>query len=182
MKSYDYSHRKGVEEISWEGFASLTARLVESLAGEGIEVVVGIARAGLFPATAVACALRRELFPVRVTRRLNDQVAYPHPIWKVDVSNEVAGKTVAVIDEISDTGETLALVAQRAREQGARRVVTACLVSHTWASPASEHVAAATDAFVIFPWDKQVFQDGRWQAHPELEEALKLQGRRPEGG
>jgi len=175
MKSYDYAQRKGVEEISWESFASLAAKLAEHLAAEDIEVVVGIARAGLFPATAVACALRKELFPVRITRRLNDQVMFQQPVWKVDVSKEVEGKVVAVIDEIADTGETLRLVARRVREQGAARVITACLVSHSWASPAPDHVAVVTDALVIFPWDKQVYFDRKWQAHPELVDALKLQ-------
>ena len=174
MKSYDYSHRKGVEEISWERFASLAATLAERLAVEEIEDVVGVARAGLFPATAVACALRKELFPARVTRRLNDLVIYQKPVWKVDVSKEVEDKVVAVVDEIADTGETLRLVAQRAREQGARRVITACLVSHTWANPAPDLASKVTDSLVIFPWDKQVYQDGQWQFHPELAEALKL--------
>jgi hypothetical protein len=32
-----------------------------------------------------------------------------------------------------------------------------------------------TDALVMFPWDKQVYQDGKWQIHPELAGALKLQ-------
>ena len=177
MQSYDYAHRKGVKEISWTYFGRLAARLAESLAGEEIEVVVGIARAGLFPATAVACALRRELFPVRITRRLNDQVTFQHPVWKVDVSKEVAGRTVAVIDEIADTGETLKLVAQRILEQGAARVVSASLVRHSWASPAPDHVALVTDALVIFPWDKRVYQDGKWQVHPELVEALAMQPR-----
>ena len=175
MKSYDYSQRKGVEEISWERFASLTATLAEGIALEEIEVVVGIARGGLFPATAVACALRKELFPVRITRRLNDLVTFQQPVWKVDVSKEVEGKIVAVIDEIADTGETLQMVAQRVREQKAARVITACLVSHSWARPAPDHTALVTDAMVIFPWDKQVYQDGKWQAHPELADALKLQ-------
>jgi hypoxanthine phosphoribosyltransferase len=175
MKSYDYSTRKGVEEISWEQFAGLAARLAERLSTERVEVVVGIARAGLFPATAVACALRKELFPVRITRRVNDLVTFPQPIWKVDVSKEVEGKVVAVIDEIADTGETLRLVAQRGREQGAARVVTACLVGHSWAKPAPDQIALVTDALVIFPWDKQVYLDGRWQTHPELVGALKLQ-------
>jgi hypothetical protein len=178
MKSYDYSQRQGVEEISWERFASLAAILAERLAMEEIQVVVGIARAGLFPATAVACALRKELFPVRITRRLNDQVTFQQPVWKVDVSKEVVGKSVAVIDEIADTGETLRLVAQRVREQGAARIITACLVSHSWAKPAPDQVALVTDALVIFPWDKQVYQDGKWQAHPELADALKLQNKK----
>jgi hypothetical protein len=175
MKSYDYSQRKSVEEISWEDFARLAATLTEKLADERIDVVVGIARAGLFPATAVACALRKELFPVRITRRLNDQVTFPQPVWNGDVSREVEGKIVAVIDEIADTGETLRLVAQRVREQGAARAITACLVSHSWAEPSPEHVVLVTDALVMFPWDKQVYQDGKWQIHPELAGALKLQ-------
>lgn len=177
MQSYDYSHRKGIADISWDQFAQLAATLTERLAVEPIDIVVGIARAGLFPATAVACALRRELFPVRVTRRRNDQVTFQHPVWKVDVSKEVRGKTVVVIDEIADTGETLALVAQRIREQGATRVISASLVSHTWANPAPDYVALLTDALVIFPWDKRVYQNGQWQIHPELAGALELQQR-----
>ncbi|HVM72197.1 MAG TPA: phosphoribosyltransferase family protein [Anaerolineales bacterium] len=175
MQSYDYAHRKGVEEINWDRFSSLAAALSEGLARANIEVVVGIARAGLFPASAVACALRKEFFPVRITRRLDDRVTYRQPVWKVDVSPEVHGKVVAVIDEIADTGETLHLVAQRVQEQGAVGVVTACLVSHSWASPAPDLVALTTDALVIFPWDKQVFQDGVWQVNPELAGALKAQ-------
>jgi hypoxanthine phosphoribosyltransferase len=175
IKPYDYSHRKGADEISWEYFGQLSANLAEHLAVEGPDVVVGIARAGLFPATAVACALRRELFPVRVTRRQNDKVVTKHPVWKVDVSADVEGKVVAVLDEIADTGETLALVAQRVRDRGATRVITASLVSHGWADPAPDYVALVSQALVIFPWDKYVYQDGQWLFHPELAEALALQ-------
>src|SRR5258708_32046532 len=126
MPRYDYSPRRGVEEISWERFASLTAVLTEWLAG--IEAVVGIARAGLFPATAVACMLRRELYPVRVTRRVNDEVTFERPIWKVPMSADVQGKIVAVVDEMADTGETLALVAAQARTIGGKQYVPASLV------------------------------------------------------
>ncbi len=82
MKSYDYAHRQGVKEISWDEFAAMSARLAEELDKLGVEVIVGIARAGLFPAAAVACSLRRELYPVRVTRRVNDVVTYSSPVGK----------------------------------------------------------------------------------------------------
>lgn len=180
MQSYDYSRREGVELITWERFAALSRTLAEMLAGAGVECIVGVARAGLFPAAAVACALRRDLHPVRVSRREDDEVKHAHPVWKVDVSDEVAGKVVAVVDEIADTGETLEVVAARARERGAARIVTACLVQHTWASPAPDFVALTTDALVIFPWDRQVYADGRWTLHPELEDALRRQGLTPD--
>ncbi len=175
MQSYDYARRRGVEDITWERFALQAASLAEGLAREGVEVVIGIARAGLFPATLIACMLRRNLYPAGITRRVNDEVIYGQPTWKVDVSPEVAGKVVAVVDEIADTGETLARVAARARELGAARVITAALVSHTWAEPKPNRVALVSDALVLFPWDKQVLIGGRWQPHPELVSALGLQ-------
>ena len=41
---------------------------------------------------AIDAVLRGELYPVRVTRRVADIVTYQHPVWKVDVSPEVAGE------------------------------------------------------------------------------------------
>ena len=177
MQSYDYTHRKGIDEISWDRFAQLAMVLAEKLGNLEIDMVVGIARAGLFPATAVACMLRKELFPVRITRRVNDQVTHKHPVWKVGVSAEVKGKAVAVVDEMADTGETLSLVAAKVKEQGASKIITASLIAHSWANPMPKVTALITDALVVFPWDKQIYANEQWQTHPELVAALGLQGK-----
>ena len=175
MKSYDYAHRQGINEISWQRFDALSNALVESLSPHAPQMVLGIARAGLFPATAVACKLRIDLSPVRVTRREADRVVREQPIWKVGVPDDVTGKTVAVVDEIADSGETLRMVGEQARVQGAARVVTAALVAHSWARPFPDAVALTSDALVIFPWDKMVYMLGEWRLHPELADALALQ-------
>jgi hypoxanthine phosphoribosyltransferase len=179
MKSYEYAHRQGVLSLTWEDFANLSACLAELLEPHHPEIVVGLARAGLFPATAVACSLRCELYPARLTRRLNDQVVRAMPDWLVPVSSAVAGKVVAVVDEMCDSGQTLAMAATMAQELRARQVITASLVSHTWADPAPQVVALVTDAFVIFPWDRQVRIDGAWRNHPEIEAGLQAQGYEP---
>jgi hypoxanthine phosphoribosyltransferase len=176
MKSYDYAHRDGVHTLTWGDFYSLAQGLAEGLAAHGPQAIVGIARAGLFPGTAVACMLRRELYPVRITRRLNDEVVYDVPVWKTPLPPDIAGKVIAVVDEIADSGETLALVAEAAKREGAKQVITACLVSHSWASPAPDLSALVSDALVIFPWDRLVFQDGEWAPHPEIISALEAQG------
>ncbi len=67
MKSYDYTRRKGVEEISWEQFAGMCDALAEEISDFKADLILGIARAGLFPATAISLALRRELYPIRLT-------------------------------------------------------------------------------------------------------------------
>jgi len=38
-----------------------------------------------------------------------------------------------------------------------------------------DHVALTSDASILFPWDRQVYSDARWQPHPETVEALRLQ-------
>jgi hypoxanthine phosphoribosyltransferase len=175
MKSYAYAHRFGVRQISWDDFGTLARRLAELLEPFQPQGILGVARAGLFPATALACSLRRELFPVRLTRRLNDVVIYDQPVWKVPVPKDVAGMIVAVVDEIADTGQTLAMVADSARALGAVQVVTASLVCHTWADPAPQVAALVSDEFIIFPWDQQVLVDGKWLPHPEIVSGLKAQ-------
>ena len=177
MKSYDYAQRKGVEEISWEKFTELAEKLAEALAEQAVEIILGIARGGLFPATAVACTLRRELYPIGVSRRVNDSILFEHPIWRVDIPDAVARHTVALVDEISDSGETLKMAAARARARGAVKVVTASLVSHSWAKPMPDVTALVSDALVIFPWDRQVYMDGKWQINPEIAQALRFQGK-----
>jgi hypoxanthine phosphoribosyltransferase len=177
MKSYDYAHRFGVRQITWDDFASLSRIMAELLEPFQPQVILGVARAGLFPATAVACSLRRELFPIRLTRRLNDEVVYEIPVWKVPVPHEVTGKVVAVIDEIADTGETLAMVADSAKALGAVQVVTASLVSHSWADPAPQISPLVSDEFIIFPWAQQVLDGGKWITHPEITAGLEAQSR-----
>lgn len=134
MKSYDYAHRQGVQPLTWADIVSLAARISKVLARQDVEIIVGIARAGLIPATLVACSLCTELYPVRLTRRVNDEVRYSSPVWRVPVSPEVRGKVVAIIDEIADSGETLEQVRASVAEQGAARTITACLVSHSWSA------------------------------------------------
>jgi hypoxanthine phosphoribosyltransferase len=175
IRSYDYARRSGVRFLSWEEVAALGRRLCEALAHEQIEAVVGIARAGLFPATLAACALRLDLYPVRVSRRLQDEVRFSSPVWRVPLVPEVAGKRIAVVDEIADSGETLALVAEQALTLAASHVVTAALVSHSWAEPQPTYVALVTDELVVFPWDQQVLLDGSWQLHPEIAAAIAAQ-------
>ena len=181
MKSYDYNHRTGVRPLSWEDFVRLSGSLAELLEPFQPQVILGIARAGLFPATLVACSLRRELFPIRLTRRLDDQVLHGQPVWKVPIPPEVNGKVLAIIDEIADTGQTLAIAAAIAFKLGAKQVITASLVSHSWADPGPQLCAQVTDEFVIFPWDQLVLDGGQWVPHPEVAAGLKAQGHTSSG-
>ena len=175
MKSYQYKNRKGIKRIAWGSFHQLCKELAEKVSKENIDIVLGITRGGLYPATLIAGMLRKEFYPLRITRRRNDIVAYDRPLWKVDVTEEVKDKNVLIVDDIADNGETLRLVACRAQEKGAKTVKTLALITHSWAKPKPDYVSFKSDELIIFPWDTQIFIQGRWQLHPELKEAVNLQ-------
>src|SRR5687768_3255541 len=122
MQPYDYENRHGVETISWERFESLTRALALQVANVGPELILGIARGGLFPATLLSTLLRRELFTIRLTRRVEDQVVSQSPIWLVRPPEKVRGRRVLLVDEIADSGKTLAMAVEEVRAMGAADV------------------------------------------------------------
>ena len=67
------------------------------------------------------------------------------------------------------------MVAEQVRLLGAKQVVTACVVGHSWARPMPDVCPLTTDEFVIFPWDRRVLIDGHWQPHPEIVAGLAAQ-------
>jgi len=172
MQPYDYSQRHGVEHISWERFEELTRTLALQIAPYTPEIILGIARGGLFPATLLSTILRRELYPIRLTRRYQDQVIRQSPLWLVRPPDKVKGRRVLLVDEIVDSGQTLAIAAEEVRKLGAGEVRTAAIAAHSWADPRPTYVALTTDALIINPWDREVLHEGRFIQHPELAAAL----------
>ncbi len=175
MKSYDYKNRKGVKELSWDNFHQICKELTQRLPTKDIDIILGVARGGLYPATLISGMLRKEFYPLRISRRINDKVEYKNPKWKVDVTDDIKDKKVLIIDDIADNGQTLQIVAQRASEKGAKSIKTLTLVTHSWANPKPDYYGIESDELIIFPWDTKIMIDGIWQLHPELGKAIKMQ-------
>ena len=175
MRSYNYSQRVGLEPISWERFEALVRQLAVQIEPDEPQIIIGIARGGLFPATMLSFILRREFYPVRLTRRLNDAVVRPNPTWLVKPPDKVRGRRVLVMDEIADSGRTIATAADEVRRMGASHVRTAVLYAHTWADPRPDYVGLTSDALILNPWDREVLVEGQFVTHPELASALRLQ-------
>jgi len=178
MKPYDYKSRKGMRKIGWEEFHSMCKKLASKVSRDDFDIFIGIARAGLYPATLVAGMLRKEFYPIRITRRKNDKIKWKKPIRKTNVPGEIRSARVLVIDDVSDSGETLSVVTKRLREKGAKKVKTGVLIFHSWAKPKPDYFALKSDKCVIFPWDTQILVSGKWKLHPEIARAMKFHKKR----
>ncbi len=176
---YDYASRSGLLPISWQTFHSLCKGLARAVAPFQPELVLAVGRGGYYPGTLVAHLLRLELYPVRLSRRVNDVVRYRSPRWLVRPPALVRDRRVLVVDEIASTGETLRLVTDELRHLDAREVRSAVLYAHTGGADVPDYIGLLSDALILNPWDREVFQDGQFVFHPEYVDALRDQGLAP---
>jgi hypoxanthine phosphoribosyltransferase len=174
--TYDYSTRQGIRPISWDDFHGLTKALAVAVAPWRPEVVLPVLRGGAYPGALLAHILQVEVYPVRLTRRVDDVVVRESPLWLVEPPAAVAGRRVLVVDEMCSTGETITLVRERALALGAAGARTATLYAHTWGAGVPDYVGLITDELVLNPWDREVYRDGAFAFHPEYVAALARQG------
>ncbi len=173
---YDYSTRQSVLPISWEDFHGLCKGLARAAATFDPEIIVAIGRGGFYPGALIAHLLRVEIYPVRLSRRLQDEVRFAEPRWLLEPPALVGGKRVLIVDEIASTGETLRMAAERARQLGVAQIRTAVLYAHTRSADAADMIGLISDALILNPWDREVFDDGAFRIHPEYVAALAQQG------
>jgi hypoxanthine phosphoribosyltransferase len=170
MVSYEHRHT-GVTEITWERFGELCKELALAVAAYDPEIVVGIAKGGVLPGAVLASLLRREFYPIRLSRRHDDRVVRDEPALLSPVPEAVAGKRVIIIDDIAVTGETLRLAAREALRLGAMIVKTAALFVHG-VSQRPDYFVLDTDDLILNPWDRLVLEGGGFVVHPEYQQEL----------
>ena len=162
----------GLRELTWAEFD----RAVQQLAGAiresfAPQAVVGVAHGGVFVGGALSSALGCEFFPVRISRRSRDRGegsrTRTNPKLAGVMPRELKGRRVLIVDDVASSGDTLELASQLAREAGAKKVETACLVARPEGfSP--DYCALATASLVVFPWDYEpATGDARFDEDPD---------------
>ncbi len=173
---YDYSTRKGIHPISWEDFHGICKALALAVSRFQPEIILAIGRGGYYPGTLLSHMLQVELYPVRVSRRVNDVVKYQRPQWLVEPPSVVAGHRVLIVDEICGSGDTITMVKQKVETLGATAIKSAMMYAHTWGVDVPDYIGLITDALLLNPWDREILREGNFQFHPEYVDALAQQG------
>lgn len=144
------------EVLTWDGFGQATRELSRNIVADGFvpEVVVAIARGGLLPAGAIAyglgvknCgALNVEFYTGIGTVLDNPEVLPP----ELDMSY-LDGRRVLLVDDVADSGRTLALAVDLLRAQGAE-VRSATIYGKPSSVIRPDYVHLDTDKWIDFPW------------------------------
>ncbi len=142
-----------VREIGWAASAEMARQLAARITPRfRPDVVLGIVKGGVFVGGALAAALDTEFQPIRI--------GTPDRSGRRRTSGRLPSltrKRVLVVDDVTQSGRTLALARTLAARAGAREVRSAVLVRRP-GGPRPDWSAVETSEVVVFGWDYQLEQ------------------------
>ena len=156
------SHEPGLtdqEILTWDTFGQSARELAQTIADSDYdpEIVIAIARGGLLPAGALAYALGLKLsdainveFYTDVEETLPDPILLA-PMLDIDA---IKGKKLLVVDDVADSGRTLALVLELLKKNGAE-AQSAVIYAKSASIVDPDFVWKRTDQWIVFPWSAE---------------------------
>lgn len=144
------------EVLTWQLFGDSMQELATQVADSGFvpDVVLGISRGGLLPAASLAYALDcKNLFTMNVEFYTDVGETLPAPMMLPPflTPSELDGMKVLVVDDVADSGKTLALVLDYCRHHVAE-ARTAVIYEKSRSVIKPEYVWRHTDLWITFPW------------------------------
>lgn len=147
------------EVLDWTNYGIACRALATRVADDGYrpDIILAIARGGLFVAGSLGYALSvKNLYVMNVEyytgvdERLDVPVVLPPYVDVVDLRDT----RVLIVDDVADTGHTLALVRNHCLSEVAE-VRTAVLYEKSRSVVECEYVWKYTDQWINFPWSTQ---------------------------
>jgi len=149
----------GVEVVyvSWREAVELCYKLAGKIldSGEEFDAIVNVLRGGVVPARIVSDVLGvDEFYTIRSKYWGVLGQLYSEPQVSFHEKIDVAGKRVLVVDEVVDTGSTLARVVDVVKRLGASAVKTAVLHYKTRSKLTPDYYVVKLEkwVWVLYPW------------------------------
>jgi len=144
------------EILTWADFGAATRELSRAIVADGFtpDVVVAIARGGLLPAGAIAyglgvksCGALNVEFYTGIGTVLDAPALLPPDL---DLGY-LPGKRVLLVDDVADSGRTLALAVRMLQEADAD-VRSVCIYTKPGSVASPDFAWRETDRWIDFPW------------------------------
>jgi len=143
---------------TWEKIYELLLNLAHKIRKANFkpEIIVGISRGGWPPARIMSDLLELpEMANVKAEFYLGPAKTKGDPVLTQPVSMPVKGKRVLVVDDVADTGKSLALVKTHLKEEGATEMKIATIYYKPWSIVVPDWFERKTSRWIIFPWERK---------------------------
>ncbi len=148
------------------------------------KVIVGVSRGGWPPARVMSDLLRNpNLANMKVEFYKDIGVRNKQPRITQPVTMEVMGKRILVVDDVSDTGHSLRVVANHLRRKPVKELRVCTIYMKPQSIYRPDYYSRTTRKWIIFPWERleaihlisKRFKDNRTKV-PSTVRALKDSG------
>lgn len=144
------------EILTWDDFGQAARDLANDVLASGFrpDVVIAVARGGLLPAGALSYALGLkacDALNVEFYTGVDSRLAEPQVLPPFLDTDALVGRRALVVDDVADTGETLALV-QKIVAQHTEEARTVVLYAKPHSIVAPDFVWRRTARWITFPW------------------------------
>jgi uncharacterized protein len=145
------------EAPSWDTIYQMLLDLAQQIRKDRYkpDIIVGVSRGGWPPARVMSDLLQNpNLANLRVEFYRDIGVRNKQPRITQPVTMEVVGKRVLVVDDVSDTGHSLRVVANHLRRKPVKelRVCTIYMKPQSIFRP--DYYSRTTRKWIIFPWER----------------------------
>lgn len=143
--------------LSLEDVYDLSVKLAEKILERkiNVEAIVGISRGGLLPARLLSDFLgisRLEIIKAEFYTAPGETVE--KPVIVRPASKSLKGKTVLIVDDVADSGETFIEAKRHLLDLGASKIFTSALYVKPWNKALIDFHVGESDSWIIFPWER----------------------------
>lgn len=147
------------ETLTWQAFGTAARELAQMVVDSGFQpdLILSITRGGMLPAGTMSYAMGiKNLHIINVEFYTGVDARLPLPVLlpPVPAAVDLSAKTVLIVDDVADTGETLRMVRDFCAEHVAE-TRTAVLYEKPQSVVKCDYVWKRTSDWISFPWSSE---------------------------
>ncbi|MFA5076799.1 MAG: phosphoribosyltransferase [Candidatus Micrarchaeia archaeon] len=139
---------------TWQEVDAMCAELASMVREFRPDWIVGISRGGLVPARLLSDVLaNHNVTTIRIEfyKTIGETSGFPNITQPLQV--DVKGKKVLLVDDVADTGRSLAVAKEHVKRAGASEVKIAALHCKPGSIVVPDYCIGQTTAWIIYPWE-----------------------------
>ena len=142
---------------SWDQVYDMVIDLARRVKDSGFrpDLIIGVSRGGWAPARIMSDLLENaNTASIRIEFYLAPGVTARRPVISQAIMVPVKGINVLVVDDVSDTGDSLKVAVEHLDAGGARAIKTATLFYKPQSIFKPDFFIVQTEQWIIFPWER----------------------------
>ncbi len=141
--------------ITWQELDTLIDELARKINYKP-DVLIGVSRGGLIPVRLLSDRLNNaNVVVIRTEFYTAIGKTAKEPKITQDITIEVKGKTLLVVDDVADTGKSLVLIKKHLLSKGAREVKIATIHYKNHSEIKPDFYVKETNDWTAYPWERE---------------------------